>query len=223
MTAEDAKLIEDFARKTLEEGDQNQIDQALARFEGMLSSWLSFCWTHGLSHLLDFLWEKGQIKWLKRLHGVAVAIGQGQGPNGYHDPNGDWNCFERLPQTLLDRAPYNTDPRQVGLDPEQIDWSALTYTSAGLEATIRAMPFASEEERVLFLLSHPSQYEQATYPEIVPAEEVRLAGMGSSDGGDQFRQMLTYLREQGVSEERIQEALAQRPAWIALEKERCRF
>ena len=223
MTTEDAKQIEDFARKTLEQGDQKWIDRALGRFEDMLSMSLLFCWTHGLSHLLDLLWEKGQIEWLTRLHRVAVAIGQGQGPNGYHDPNGDWNCFERLPQTLLNQAPYNTDPRQVGLDPDQIDWKALKYTSAGLEAAIRAMPFASEEERVLFLLSHPSQYEQATYPETVPAEEGRLAGMGSSDGGDQFRQKLTYLREQGVSEEQIQEALNQRPAWIALEKERRHF
>lgn len=199
--------VEDAARTALSTGDQAQIDAAMQRFMALPVRGLQFCWTHGASHLLTDLWQGGQLEWLKKLHELALAIGTGNGPNGYQDPNGNWNCFERFAHEFIEHSPHEADPKEYGLDADQIDWAALTYCGVGVQLTLRRFPFGSELEKNLFIFSHPAQYDQASYEE------------GETGyGPDKFWAAVAALREHGASEEQIQQAIKARGPWIETEK-----
>lgn len=115
----------------------NLIDLALEKFSAADIKWNHPVWTHSLSSLTRYLWERGLHQWIKRFN--EQAFGNAEKGWGFERA---YDCCDRLVVDVTKYGNWDTDPATIGLTSERIQKIADQYNQFYV-ARAGALPFAS--------------------------------------------------------------------------------
>jgi hypothetical protein len=122
------------------EPSQERLDKVLQQFvETRENRWLAHGnWVHSLSHFTEWLWQKSQWDWIKRLNEIAFrgAI-----------ELGDSNCCNRLVDDFVQYAPFDLNPADFYLAMDNLQWMKWDDPyNLYAKQRIEHGPFASEDD-----------------------------------------------------------------------------